>query len=258
MRMRKNEFLEKWINHPLYNLNFNEADLDYSKVSRAIKGLELLIFNPDEYLYILDLNRLDFFYYEEHPTFLSKNKHIHISNVGYLYFTERIDKSDYQKAINILDIFYDYHIHEPQENIIISYNVLVHVTEDETHLITHKLKPLKIDDEKNLWMVLFSSSICKNKYEERIRVYNTLSKEEIFYNAHTKKIINSEITEFTAREIDVIKLIIKGYSVKEIAVKLFVSENTIKYHKKNIFSKSDSKNALELMHYSINKQIISW
>ncbi len=255
--MKENEFLDKWINHSLFNLNFNKEDLDYSKVSRAIKGLELLNFNPDEYLYILDLNRLDFFYYEEHPTFLSNKKHIHISDVGYLYFTERVHESDYQKAINVLDIFHDYHIHDPQENIIISYNVQVKVSEDEIHLMTHKLKPLKIDNDKKLWMVLFSSSICKNKCGEKIKVYNTVSKEETFYNAQTKKLVDSEITDFTAREIDVIQLITKGYSVKEIALKLFVSENTIKYHKKNIFCKSRCRNALELLHYSINKQIVS-
>lgn len=250
-------FLEKWIKHPLFNLDFNEIDLNYSKVSRAIKGLELLNFNPEEYLYVLDLNHLKFFYYEENPFFLSTKNHVHINDVGYLYFTERVHKSDYQKAINILDIFYDYHALNPQENVIISYDVLVRVSENETHLMTHKLKPLKVDCEKNLWMVLFYSSMCKNKCSERIKIYDTESKEETFYNAHTKKLISSEVSEFTTREMEIIQWITKGYSVKEIAVELFVSENIIKYHKKNIFGKSQCKNALELLHYSINKQIIS-
>lgn len=254
--MLENQFLDKWVKHPLFNLDFNELNLNYAKVSQAIKGLELLNFNPDEYLYILDLNRLNFFYYEKNPYFLSVKKDLHVKNVGYLYFTERVHETQYQQVINILDIFYDYHFLNPQENIIISYDVLVNISEEETHLMTHKLKPLKIDAEKNLWMVLFYSSISKNKCSEKITVYDTISKKETFYNVQTKKIVNSETSVFTTREIEVIQWIIKGNSVKEIATKLFISENTVKYHKKNIFGKSHCKNALELIHYAINKELI--
>jgi DNA-binding NarL/FixJ family response regulator len=44
-------------------------------------------------------------------------------------------------------------------------------------------------------------------------------------------------SELTARELDVLKLIVKGLSNKEIATSLFVTEETVKTHVKNILSK---------------------
>ena len=41
----------------------------------------------------------------------------------------------------------------------------------------------------------------------------------------------------TAREIDVLKLLARGRSNKEIGTALFVSETTVKSHVRNIFTK---------------------
>lgn len=60
-------------------------------------------------------------------------------------------------------------------------------------------------------------------------------------------------TSFSNREIEIIALIYKGLSNKEMAVALAVSEHTIKTHRKNINKKSNCKNATEL----INKCVAS-
>lgn len=51
-----------------------------------------------------------------------------------------------------------------------------------------------------------------------------------------------EYFRLTLREIEVLKAIANGETYREIADKLFVSENTIKFHARNIFSKLDVKN----------------
>lgn len=52
----------------------------------------------------------------------------------------------------------------------------------------------------------------------------------------------------TKSEIEVIKLLETGMHNKEIAQTLFVSENTIKTHLKNIFQKTYTKNRTSLIH----------
>jgi DNA-binding CsgD family transcriptional regulator len=56
-----------------------------------------------------------------------------------------------------------------------------------------------------------------------------------------------EITSFSKREIEIIKLISEGHPNKKIAIFLDISENTVKTHRKNINHKSDSKNSVELV-----------
>lgn len=61
--------------------------------------------------------------------------------------------------------------------------------------------------------------------------------------------INSKLlSPLTARESEIIELVEKGMTNHEIAENLFVSENTVKTHLKNIFSKTHAINRTDLIH----------
>ena len=53
--------------------------------------------------------------------------------------------------------------------------------------------------------------------------------------------------EITDREADVLHMISHGYNNSEIADKLFISINTVKYHVKNLYLKLDAKNRVEII-----------
>lgn len=53
----------------------------------------------------------------------------------------------------------------------------------------------------------------------------------------------------TSRELDIVKLIVKGNSTKKIAEELFISVNTVLSHRKNIYSKLNVHSVSELMQY---------
>jgi len=63
-------------------------------------------------------------------------------------------------------------------------------------------------------------------------------------------------TELTRREIEVLQLLTKGYSNKEIADQLFVSTHTVISHRKNISEKTGIKSASGLTMYAILKKIV--
>ena len=56
----------------------------------------------------------------------------------------------------------------------------------------------------------------------------------------------------TTREMEVLRLMCKNMTNSEIAKELFVSENTIKFHKKNMLHKTGFKNSLDLAFYVIS------
>ena len=57
-------------------------------------------------------------------------------------------------------------------------------------------------------------------------------------NTPVVRIGNAVTTDFTERETDVMKALTEGLSQKEIAAKLCISENTLKYHVKNLLQKT--------------------
>lgn len=62
--------------------------------------------------------------------------------------------------------------------------------------------------------------------------------------------------KLTKREHTIIKLISMENTTKEIAKKLFISENTVESHRKNIFSKLGVKNSAGLMKYALQNGIV--
>ncbi|WP_176719890.1 LuxR C-terminal-related transcriptional regulator [Desulfuribacillus alkaliarsenatis] len=53
--------------------------------------------------------------------------------------------------------------------------------------------------------------------------------------------------KLTDREMEITELLVRGYTYKAIAKTLFISENTMKYHAKNIYQKLNVKSKMELI-----------
>ena len=59
--------------------------------------------------------------------------------------------------------------------------------------------------------------------------------------------------ELTMKEIEIVKLISKGFTSKEIAEKLFISHRTVETHRHNILKKLDMPNAAQLSSWAKEK-----
>jgi DNA-binding NarL/FixJ family response regulator len=63
-------------------------------------------------------------------------------------------------------------------------------------------------------------------------------------------------TSLTDRELDILKLIAKGMTSKEIADQLYLSKRTVEGHKANMIAKTGSKNAIDLLVFAIKKDLV--
>ncbi|HEY0751093.1 MAG TPA: response regulator transcription factor [Chitinophagaceae bacterium] len=78
--------------------------------------------------------------------------------------------------------------------------------------------------------------------------------DEMQRTADRKK--QNEKAHLTRREIEIIQLIEKEYSNKEIAEELFISERTVETHRKNIFRKTGTNSVIGLVKYAYEQKLI--
>lgn len=94
--------------------------------------------------------------------------------------------------------------------------------------------------------------LCLDDSEEEIvKIISSALKEN---NIPEDKVVN--VTELSEREIDVLKLVAKGFSNKDIGEKLFISIHTVISHRKNITKKLGIKSISGLTVYAILNKLI--
>ena len=108
-----------------------------------------------------------------------------------------------------------------------------------------------------------SAYVLKNMGKEELitAINQVINGKNYFSEDITREMMNSfsdEPTEgkLTQREIEIVRLIEKELSNKQIADKLFISERTVETHRKNIFRKTATQTVVGLIKYAYSHQLI--
>lgn len=59
--------------------------------------------------------------------------------------------------------------------------------------------------------------------------------------------MTNDISNITKRELEVLEHLSRGLNSREIAEKLFISPNTVEYHRRQLLKKTQSKNIADLI-----------
>jgi len=73
----------------------------------------------------------------------------------------------------------------------------------------------------------------------------------IYNQYHTQKIQDEQLSQLSAREKEVLGLIVKELTSEEIAEKLFISKKTVDNHRQNILEKTNCKSTVGLVKFAI-------
>lgn len=100
-------------------------------------------------------------------------------------------------------------------------------------------------------------------FDKIVEIINKIQNEGFYFDSTiSKMVINSsfkqklnqlQISEigFTKRELEVLELVCQEYSNPKIAVKLNISEDTVDFHRRNIYKKANKSSAIGLVKYAI-------
>ncbi|HEX8563523.1 MAG TPA: response regulator transcription factor [Flavobacterium sp.] len=95
-----------------------------------------------------------------------------------------------------------------------------------------------------------------NRTFQRLNYFHPKINDQIFDYFRTRNIDKHPGPNLSEREKEIIKHVANGLNTKAISVKLFISEHTVKTHRRNIMQKLQVKTSAELIKLAIDEGII--
>jgi two-component system NarL family response regulator len=136
--------------------------------------------------------------------------------------------------------------------------VMLTVSEDEEDLFAavragatgYLLKEVSIDEvaEAVRAVVRGQALVTPSMASKLLGEFNVLSRRVDAQHGHAPRL--------TEREIEVLRLVAKGMSNKEIAGELVIAENTVKNHVRNILEKLQMKSRMEAAMYAVREKLV--
>ncbi|SDC66725.1 response regulator transcription factor [Niabella drilacis] len=236
------------------------SDSDYVVVARYIDLLNAVSRLSNASLYLVDYNARGFLYVSDNPLFLCGYTPEEVKELGYTFYLNQVPEQDLQLLLEINTAGFQFFEKLPlpeRTQYIVSYDFHLKNRADHTQtLINHKLTPLEIRQNGEIWLALCMVSHSTNRTAGNILLQNRYNGHSLTYNRVSKKWKKMPGVMLSNREKEIIQLSFKGYSSDKIAENLFISKETVKFHKKNIFRKLNVTNITQAVSVASRDKII--
>jgi DNA-binding NarL/FixJ family response regulator len=126
---------------------------------------------------------------------------------------------------------------------------------------------LSMHDETHLVKEILRSGVNgyvlkKDTHRELLKAIQEVQAGRVYLSSDVNKILITNLQNpdegrlLTDREREIVKLIAKEYSNKDIAEELFISERTVETHRKNIFKKTGTNSLVGLIKFAYANNLV--
>lgn len=222
----------------------------------AIKAFARLTY---ESIYVINYETMTFEYVSENPLFLCGYSSEEVMTLGYEFYFRNVPENDLTLLNIINEAGFDFFKNLPDEEktqYSITYDFHLLNRDGKKILINHKLTPLLLTSDKKMWKAMCIVSIAHHKNPGNIFIHKQGSDEIWELDSKDKAWRKSEKPKLTKREIEVLHLHAQGLSINEIAKKVSVTPDTVKYYRRQIFDRLNVSSIVEALSYAVNSKII--
>ena len=133
-------------------------------------------------------------------------------------------------------------------------NIVSTVKPDKEEIKFYEVEQWSNDSERQFIAKIQDIFVITRELNKSLQVTITIETQEVkevVFLIERKINTQLEINNFklSIREVEVLGLIMQGFTNNEIADKLFISYETVKSHRKNILEKTGAKNTAALINY---------
>ncbi|EDP96141.1 LuxR C-terminal-related transcriptional regulator [Kordia algicida OT-1] len=237
----------------------NISDDDQKQTANYLEPISAFARTTYKSIYVIDYQAKGFEYVSDNPLFLCGHTADEVKEMGYAFYFKYVIKPDLDLLLTINTAGFEFYEKIPLEdrkNHTISYDYHLKNNEGKVILINQKLTPIFLTNEGKIWKALCIISLSAEQKSGNIKVYKKGDNKVFKYDLEGGFWKTQEKIKLTSREKEILQYSTRGYTINEIAKTIFVSPDTVKFHRRKLFDKLEVANISEAIAYATNNKLI--
>jgi DNA-binding CsgD family transcriptional regulator len=241
-----------------WELISGDGNLDLDEFNSRINKDFLDTFQVGKFYYfLLDLQRLHFLYLHPDIEVVLGYK---ADEIDLNFLLSKIHPDDQIVFLNHENTVVSFFSKLPADKFLkykVAYDYRIMNTEGNYVRILHQVVVVQHDQTSIITTMGIHTDITHIKSSNKSTLsFIGLQDEPSFYNVEVKEIYIPSTLQISKREKEVMLLMMKGMTSKQIAAVLAISSHTVATHRKNIFKKTNSKTFFELQNKVITDGLL--
>ncbi|RSC93324.1 response regulator transcription factor [Tenacibaculum singaporense] len=241
------------------NTVYNVSDEEKKQTENYAEAIKAFARTTYKSIYVIDYQKKGFEFVSENPLFLCGHTAEEVKEMGYLFYFNYVIPEDLELLLKINTVGFDFYEKIPiQERIYhsISYDFHLKNQEGKILLINQKLTPLFLTNEGKIWKAICIISISNEQNSGNIKISKKGENKIFRYDLKGDFWKVEEKIELSNREKEILRFSVRGFTINEMAETMYVSPDTVKFHRRKLFEKLEVANISEAIVYATNNKLI--
>ncbi|WP_104381150.1 response regulator transcription factor [Sphingobacterium sp. HMA12] len=230
-----------------------EQNNDYIEIVKAFARITY------QSIYLIDYQLKGFEFVSDNPLFLAGLTSTQVMEMGYSFYQKYVPAIDFQMLIQINNAGFSFYEKIPVEErklYVISYDFQIQDADKKYILINHKLTPFFLTEQGKIWKAMCIVSLSSNISSGNVNIEKLHSDLQWQLDLQTNKWIARTKINLTAREIEILRYYHRGLTIHETSEKIFISIDTVKFHRRKLFEKLGVSNMNEALTFALNNRLL--
>jgi len=235
------------------------SERDLSQASNYIELVKAFSRVTYQSIYVIDYQLRSFEFVSDNPLFLAGLTADQVKDMGYSFYQKYVSAEDFQMLITINEAGFDFYEKIPLEQrklYVISYDFQIQNANGKFILVNHKLTPIFLTEEGKIWKAICIVSLSSNVSSGNVIIEKLQSDLLWQLDLSLGKWIPQKKINLTEREIEILRFYHRGLTIHETSERIFVSIDTVKFHRRKLFEKLGVNNMNEALVFALNNRLL--
>lgn len=242
------------------NQIFETDQTDFQQTGNYLEMVKAIARLTYQSIYVIDYETMTFEYVSENPLFLCGHTARQVAQMGYEFYYKHVPPDDLALLELINNIGFDFYeqlpVNQDRKQYTISYDFHLVDSSRNRLLINHKLTPLFLTQAGKIWKALCLVSLSTNQQPGNVMI-DKEGADFLWTFDFTQRLWQvSQKRKLSVRALQILQLYAQGLSIKQIADRLYVSPDTVKYHRRKIFEALGARHINEALLYATGRKLL--